>query len=142
MLMLMSGEGINATAGLGFIGGIFIIIAFIIASMWKVYEKAGQPGWAALIPIYNMFVLLEIVKKPKYWFYLMFIPYAGFIWMIWTYNLLSKRFGYGVGFTLGLIFLPFIFFPILGFGESRYIDDFAQNTADQILYHQQHGGQF
>lgn len=106
----------------GLIAGLFYaaIIVLLIASMWKTFEKAGKPGWACLIPIYNTIVLLEIVGKPWWWLLLMLIPGVGAIFAIWAINLLSKSFGKGVGFTLGLIFLSFIFYPILGFGDAKY----------------------
>src|SRR5258708_6986030 len=90
--------------------GIFVLLIYV--SLWKIFTKAGKPGWAAIIPIYNIIVLLQIVGKPWYWLLLMCIPLLGIIWGIWTYNLLSKSFGKGVGFTLGLIFLSIIFFPV------------------------------
>ncbi len=96
------------------------IVVLIIASMWKVYVKAGKPGWAAIVPIYNIIVLLEIVGKPWWWLFLMLIPYVGVIWGIWSVNLLSKSFGQGVGFTIGLLFLPFVFYPMLAFGDAEY----------------------
>jgi len=99
-----------------------LIIILMIVAMWKIYTKAGKPGWAAIIPIYNIIVLLEIVGKPWWWLLLMlFIPIVGIIWMIWAINLLSKSFGKGVGFTLGILFLGFIFIPILGFGSAKYV---------------------
>lgn len=97
------------------------IIVLMIVSMWKIYEKAGKPGWACIIPIYNIIVLLEIVGKPWWWLLLMlFLPGIGIIWVIWTINLLSKSFGKNEGFTVGLILLAIIFFPILGLGEAQY----------------------
>ncbi len=96
------------------------VIAFLIIAQWKVYEKAGKPGWACLIPIYNIIVLLEIVGKPTWWIILCFIPIANIVVLIMMTNLLSKSFGKGTGFTLGLLFLSFIFYPILGFGEATY----------------------
>lgn len=97
------------------------IIVLMIVSIWKIYEKAGKPGWACIIPIYNFIVLLEIVGKPWWWLLLMmFLPGINLIWIIWTINLLSKSFGKTEGFTIGLIFLGFIFFPILGLGEAQY----------------------
>ncbi len=106
------------------IGGLFYvaIAVLMIVSMWKVYEKAGEPGWASIIPIYNLITLLKIVGKPWWWLLLMiFIPIIGaLIWGIWMTNLLSKSFGQGVGFTLGLIFLGFIFWPLLAFGDYTY----------------------
>src|SRR6185437_4476745 len=90
-----------------------IIIAVVLAGTWKVYTKAGKPGWACLIPIYNIIVLLEIVGKPIWWFLLFLIPCVNFVFIIWTYNLLSKSFGKSEGFTVGLILLGPIFMCIL-----------------------------
>lgn len=97
-----------------------VIIITIIAE-WKIYTKAGQPGWACIVPIYNTFILLKIIGKPWWWLLLFIIPGVNVIFTIWMTNLLSKSFGKSVGFTLGLIFLSFIFYPILGFGEAKYI---------------------
>ena len=96
------------------------IFALMIVSLWKIFTKAGKPGWACIIPIYNIIVLLEIVGKPWWWLLLMLIPFVNMVFAIWMLNLLSKSFGHDVGFTLGLLFLGFIFFPILGLGESKY----------------------
>lgn len=96
------------------------IVFFMIASMWKVFEKAGQPGWACIIPIYNVYIMTQIAKKPGWWTVLMLIPYIGLIWSIWVQNMISKNFGKSEGFTIGMIFLPFIFWPILGFGDATY----------------------
>lgn len=96
------------------------IVFFMIASMWKVFEKAGQPGWACIIPIYNIYIMTQIAKKPGWWTVLMLIPYIGLIWSIWVQNMISKNFGKSEGFTIGMIFLPFIFWPILGFGDATY----------------------
>lgn len=109
------------------------LMVFLIAAMWKVYEKAGQPGWASIVPIYSALVLLQIVKKPWWWLLLMLIPFAGVIWVVWTYNLLSKSFNKTEAFTLGLIFLPFIFLPILGFGDATYQGEKLDPANDQIL---------
>jgi hypothetical protein len=98
---------------------IFIVISII--GKWKVYEKAGKPGWASIIPIYNIIVMLEIVGKPIWWFLLFFIPCVNFVFLIWTYNLLSKSFGKSEGFTVGLVLLSPIFLCILGFGDSVYL---------------------
>ena len=103
----------------------FAAIIVMIAAMWKVYEKAGQPGWAAIIPIYNIYVLLKIVGKPTWWLIMYFIPFVNIIFAVWTYNMLSKSFGKDEGFTAGLVFLSFIFFPILGFGSARYLGPFG-----------------
>jgi hypothetical protein len=97
------------------------VIVFLIAAQWKIFEKAGKPGWAAIIPIYSTIVLLEIIKKPTWWVFMLFIPLVNIYFAIVMVNELSKSFGKDVGFTLGLIFLPFIFYPILGFGSAQYI---------------------
>ena len=89
--------------------------------MWKVFTKAGKPGWAAIIPIYNVIVLLEIIGKPVWWFVLLLIPLVNFVIIIMVFNQLSRSFGRGVGMTLLLIFLPFIAFPVLGFGSAQYV---------------------
>ena len=96
------------------------LIILILAGMWKVFSKAGQPGWAAIIPIYNIYILLKIVCKPGWWLILYIIPLVNIIIVIIVTNNLAKRFKKGIGFTIGLIFLPFIFFPILGFGDATY----------------------
>jgi hypothetical protein len=120
---------------MGFIFGLLVIgIAFItIAGMWKIFEKAGQPGWAAIIPIYNTIILLEIVRKPWWWLILMIIPYIGIIWGIWAMNLLSKSFGKDEGYTIGILFLPFIFIPMLGFGDAQYIHDQIEGPKDDEI---------
>ena len=100
-----------------------IVIPFIllpIISLWKIYEKSNQPGWSILIPFYNLWVYLKIIQVPWWWMILLFIPYLNIIINMFGLWLLSERFGKGMGFTLGLIFFPFIFLPILGFGNSKY----------------------
>lgn len=108
---------------LGFIPLIFIIAiaVLMIAGTWKIFTKAGKPGWAAIIPFYNYIVMCEIVGKPLWWFLLMICPCINFIFLIWVVNLLCKSFGKTEGFTVGVIFLPFIFIPILGFGDAQYL---------------------
>ena len=107
-----------------FSGGIailyLVVIVVTIASMWRVFQKAGRKGWEAIIPIYNLFIIQKIIGKPWYWVILMMIPYIGIIWTIWSTNLMSKSFGKSEGFTIGMIILPFIFYPILGFGKAQY----------------------
>jgi hypothetical protein len=96
------------------------VALFIIVSYWKVYQKAGKPGWAAIIPIYNIIVLLEIVGKPIWWIILFFIPIVNIVVGIIIAHQLAKAFGQDVGFTFGLIFLPFVFYPLLAFGKFSY----------------------
>jgi hypothetical protein len=97
------------------------IVVTLIAAMWTIYSKAGQPGWASLVPIYNIIVLLEIVGKPWWWLFLMFIPVVNLIILIMVYHNLSLSFGKGSGFTAGIIFLGMIFIPMLAFGDAKYV---------------------
>ena len=102
----------------GFILAILGVAIFFIVCMWNIFEKAGQPGWACIIPFYSTIIELRIVNKPWWWLLLGMIPYVGLIWAIWTLNLLCKSFGKSTGFTIGCLFLPFIFFPILAFSKN------------------------
>jgi ABC-type sulfate transport system permease subunit len=102
---------------------IIAFLAFMMTSMWRVFVKAGQPGWAALIPIYNFVIILRIIRKPFWLVILAFIPYVNVVLSIIVAYELSKSFGKGIGFVFGLVFLPFIFYPILGFGSAAYIQE-------------------
>jgi hypothetical protein len=99
----------------------FGLFLFLIISQWKIFTKAGKPGWACLIPIYSGIVLLEIIKKPIWWIFMLLIPIVNIYFAIVITNELSKSFGKTAGFTVGLIFLPFIFYPMLAFGDAKYI---------------------
>jgi Family of unknown function (DUF5684) len=92
----------------------------MIAACWKIFTKAGQPGWAAIIPIYNWYIFCKIVGRPGWWVILLLIPFVNFIIGIILCIDLAKSFGKGVGFGIGLILLGIIFFPILGFGSAQY----------------------
>ncbi|MGE5801323.1 MAG: DUF5684 domain-containing protein [Gemmatimonadota bacterium] len=94
---------------------------FMIATMWKVNEKGGKPGWAAVVPIYNEVVLLQLAGKSGWWVLLYLIPLVNIIIYFIARIDLAKSFGRGVGFGLGLIFLPVIFFPILAWDDPEYV---------------------
>jgi hypothetical protein len=118
------------------IGLVFFLLAiilgfvvFIIAAMWKVFEKAGQPGWAVIIPIYNYYIMTKIAGKPGYWTLLLLIPLLNVVFLIWMYNMISKSFGKDEGFTVGLVLLGIVFWPILGFGSARYIGPYGNPEA-------------
>ena len=96
------------------------IIAFAIVSQWKVFEKAGQPGWAVFIPIYNIIIMLKIANKPWWWIFMFMIPIANIVFLIMMLNRISLSFGKSSGFTVGLIFLSLIFWGILAFDKSEY----------------------
>jgi uncharacterized protein DUF5684 len=97
-----------------------VLIVLFIAGGWKTFEKAGKPGWACLVPIYNLWVMLAIAGKPWWWLLLLFIPLVNLIVEVLACIALAERFGKGAGFGVGLAFLGFIFFPILGFGDAEY----------------------
>ena len=95
-------------------------VIFEIAAIWKTFVKAGKPGWAAIVPIYNSIVMLQIAGRPVWWILLYLIPLVNIIIAIIVLIDFAKSFGKGVGFALGLIFLPIIFFPILAWGDAAY----------------------
>ena len=108
----------------------WLIIAVItIVGQWKTFEKAGQPGWACIIPIYNIYIMTKIAGKPGIWTLLCFIPLANIIFIIWIYNMISKSFGKDEGFTVGLVLLGIIFWPILGFSNAEYQGPFGDSVA-------------
>ena len=97
------------------------ILAFFAVCMWRIFVKAGKPGWAALVPIYSIIVELEIVGRPWWLIFLMFIPYANMVVAIILMLSLAKVFGKSTGFAIGLIFLSIVFIPILAFDDSKYL---------------------
>ena len=119
------------------------VIFLMIASMWKIFEKAGEKGWKAIIPIYNLVVLLQIVGKPDWWIvFMLLVPIANIVFMIWTYNMLSKSFGKDEGFTVGLILLGIVFFPVLAFGDAEYQGPYGTPEAFQAYRKKLGQGQF
>jgi hypothetical protein len=98
----------------------FILYVICLVGIWKIFVKAGEKGWKSLIPIYNTIVLLKIIGKPWWWILLFFIPFVNIvIWIIMDLEL-AKVFGKSALFGVGLIFFPFIFMLILGFGSAQY----------------------
>jgi len=97
-----------------------LIALVVIVAMWKVFAKAGHPGWAAIIPIYNMYVWCKIVGRPGWWVILMLIPLVNIVVAIIVCIDMAKSFGNGAGFGIGLALLGIIFLPILGFGSAQY----------------------
>ncbi len=107
------------------------VMITILIAMWKMYEKANKPGWASIVPIYNIIVLLEIVRKPLWWIALLLIPFANIVFLILIYIELAKVFGKDSSFAVGLIFLSPIFIGILGFGNAKYI--YADSQSNDLL---------
>ena len=114
-------SGVSSLVGLGL--GVLVLVAY-----WRVFTKAGEAGWKAIIPIYNIIILLKIVGRPWWWLLLLCIPLVNLIVLVIVSNDLSKSFGHGMGFTLGLIFLSFIFYLILAFGSSQYVGPAAARS--------------
>ena len=109
------------------------VVVFIYAALWKIFVKAGRPGWEAIIPIYNTYILLKIVGKPWWWILLFLIPIVNLIYAIWMYNMLSKSFGKDEAFTVGLLLLSIVFLPILGFGSAKYLGPYGDQAAFQRM---------
>jgi hypothetical protein len=124
LLLLQEATGeipAGAAAGMGIFAVVYLaVIALVIAAMWKIFTKAGKPGWAALVPIYNIIVLLEIAGKPTWWVVLFLIPFVNFIALILVSIAVAKNFGKGTGFGLGIAFLGIIFMPMLAWGDAQY----------------------
>ena len=96
------------------------IAILMIASLWIIFNKAGRPGVAAIIPIWNVIELIRISGKPLWWILLLLIPIVNLVILIIVLNGVSKGFGKEAGFTVGLVLLPVVFFPILAFGKATY----------------------
>ena len=135
MFELLAQQGDGGDAAAAAVGGLavaaifvveILLVALIIAGLWKVFTKAGKPGWAAIVPIYHFIVLLEIVGRPIWWLLLLIIPCVNIIVAIVVMLDLAKSFGKSAGFGIGLALLGFIFIPILGFGDAKYIGPAAQ----------------
>lgn len=113
-------NGVAGALGIGMLIYLAIIV-FYIYCMWKIFAKAGKPGWAAIVPIYNFVVMLEIVGRPIWWIILMLIPIVNFVVMIIVIMDLAVSFGKSKGWGIGMLFiLGFIGIPILGLGSATY----------------------
>lgn len=121
--LFAQGAARDAGYAVGVMCGMIFWLTFVvvvIVGMWKVFEKAGKPGWGSIIPIYNVILLLEIAGKPIWWIFLLLIPFVNIVIAIMVCIDLAKNFGKDAGFGVGLALLGFIFFPILGFGSAKY----------------------
>jgi hypothetical protein len=111
----------DSTGGmLGLFIGLVLAVA-VIAGMWMMFEKAGRPGWAAIIPFYNLYVALKVAGMSGWWLIAFFVPFVDIVIALVLYYQLAKAFGHGIGYFFGMWLLPFIFFPLIGFGASRYV---------------------
>lgn len=105
---------------------VFYLISLV--ALWKVFKKAGKPGWAAIIPIYNIYTLIKVVKFNPWSLLLMFVPLVNFIFVIVLYVKLGEVFDKGVLFRVGLVLLTPVFLTILAFDNSKYKEDLAWSS--------------
>jgi hypothetical protein len=96
------------------------VIALFIVAMWKLFTRAGKPGWASLIPIYNNVVMLEIAGKPLWWVFMLFIPFINIVFGFLILYHFSKAYGKSDGFSIGVALLSIIFLPMLAFSDAKY----------------------
>ncbi len=130
----------NPALAWGIIIVVFLIAIITIAGLWKTFVKAGKPGWAAIIPIYNLIILIQIAEKPMWWIAIFLVggiipiagPIATLVFAIMLHMAVGRKFGKSEGFGVGLALLGFVFYPILGFGDSAY-EGSDELTNDEIL---------
>jgi len=117
-----NGAANAAAAGIGLTAMLIALVigVILIAAMWKIFVKAGKPGWAAIVPIYNLIVLLEIAGRPLWWFILLLIPVVNLIVAFIIIMDVARKFGKGIGYALGLFLLSPIFYPMLAWGDATY----------------------
>jgi hypothetical protein len=99
---------------------VFGIAFLMVASWWKIFTKAGKPGWASLVPLYNIVVMVEVAGKPIWYVALFFIPLANIIAPILIGMGVAEKFGKSQGFGIGLGLIPFVFYPMLAFSDAEY----------------------
>lgn len=97
------------------------LLLLSIAGLWAIFRKAGEPGWAAIIPFYNVYILYKITRGNGWLFLLLLIPFVDIVIMVITTYKLSRAFAHGLGYCLGLLLFPFLFQLIVGFGSSQYL---------------------
>ncbi len=128
-----NGSGVGLVIGLGMLLVWLIIwlafMTFMIIAMWKVFVKAGKPGWASIVPFYNLYVMLEIVGRPTWWLLMFFVPFANIVFAIIMTLDVAKAYGKDTGFGVLLILLPVVGYPILGFSKDiKYVGPVAENS--------------
>lgn len=120
-------------AAIGMIIVALALLIFCVAVMWKVFCKAGEPGWASLIPLYNLYVMTRITWGRGWLFIFGFLPLGNLIFAIFTMIKLAKVFGKKGGFACGLIFLSIVFLPILAFGKAEYTGPDREKSTGAII---------
>jgi hypothetical protein len=126
------------SAGLAsmFAGALFIIMAIVavlvlimVISTWKIYTKAGREGWESIVPVYNLYVMLLIARLPAWTIILYFIPIVNIAFAFYVSYKFVETFGKGIGYAIGCVFLPFIFYPMLAFGDSVYLGGTSNDAS-------------
>jgi hypothetical protein len=106
-----------------------ITVPGVVLGWLRVFPKAGQPAWAALLPFYNVYVLVVgVAKLSALWFVLVWVPVIQIVAAILVNVEVAKRFGKSESFGLGLALLGFVFYPVLGFGSDQY----QEGTAEPV----------
>lgn len=113
------------------LGVFFILIVLVIIPLCIIFKKAGRQWWEAIIPFYNIYVLTVITGQPWWIVFGIFFPVLQWLVSIFLYYHMCKRFGYGVPFTVGVILLPFIFLPIIAFGDAVYTAPEGASTPSE-----------
>ena len=145
-------SGSGGGAGIAVVVVVYLaIFVLYVAALWRIFTKAGQPGWAAIVPIYNLYVILKIAGRPGWWLLLYVVPLVNLVIAIVVLVDVAHSFGQSGWFAVGLLFLSIVFYPILGFGSSRYLgpaagrgrltDEPAYGTAGTAPYRPDETGQ-
>ena len=115
-----------ALAG-AYVSVLLLLFGPLLIASWKIFTKAGQPGWAVFIPFYNIYVYTQILRRPKWWillYFFGFVPFVGSLAVLFVSIIdsvrMAKVFGKSPVFGVGLLLLPFIFYLVLAFGSSDY----------------------
>ena len=111
---------------------VFAIQIVMIISMWKVFTKCGEKGWKSLIPIYNVYVMTQIAEVEWWYIFLFIVPIVNIYAMYVIYNNIAKKFGKSTGFTIGMIFLPIVFFPMLAFGKDNVAQEQTAVSTEPV----------
>jgi Family of unknown function (DUF5684) len=127
MVVIAPGEArIRSDAGSAKVAVVFITACFIasfilVAGYWRLLTKAGKPGWAILVPIYNAIVMQQISGKPLWWIFLYLVPGVNIVIAVICTFALAENFGKGKGYGLGMLFLPWVFVPMLAFSDAEFV---------------------
>lgn len=113
-------EALGAAMGVASVFALILMVIMIVAN-WKIFAKAGKPGWASIVPFYNMYTLFEVAGMNGWMFLLLLVPIVNIVMAIMVYINLAKAFGQSGAFAVGLILLNPIFSLILAFGKAQYV---------------------